>query len=350
MPQDPNAPDYSQQTLAAVYQVVPDQMPDGTAVNFLSTYLNSVTYQEAFPAGDQPQELLPYVAFQIWGRPLSPADGRPQQPQHDLPALRERHHGLRRQRRHDHRAARRLLARRAPHGPERARRSRGGGGGRPLRQPVPGRRRRRPPWRGPTSCPTATWRTPSRRRPRRPTGAASTATFAGAPLQAPSPDYGVSVFVWGEQAATARTIDQVKDLGFNWVRQLFQWRDIEGADKGQFDWAEADRVVKAANDAGVKIIARLDFAPDWTQAHAVPNGPPDDIERLRRLRQRLRQPLRSELVAGRRPCGRHRGLERAEPGPRVGRQARQPGPGGRSTSTCCAPPTRRPRPPTRASW
>jgi hypothetical protein len=27
----------------------------------------------------------------------------------------------------------------------------------------------------------------------------------------------------------------------------------------------------------VKIIARLDFAPDWTQATPVPNGPPDDM-------------------------------------------------------------------------
>ena len=52
-------------------------------------------------------------------------------------------------------------------------------------------------------------------------------------------------------------------MGFNWVRQLFQWRDIEGACKGCFDWTESDRVVKASAQAGVKIIARLDFEPLW---------------------------------------------------------------------------------------
>ncbi|HZR98750.1 MAG TPA: cellulase family glycosylhydrolase [Chloroflexota bacterium] len=276
MPQDPNAPDYSQQTLAAVYQVVPDQLPDGTPVNFLSTYLNSVTYQEAFPAGDQPQDLLPYVAFQIWGRPLSQPTPDPNNPSMIYQRF---ENGIMA---YDGNAgtttslpvgswlAALLTGQNVPDDLAAAAQ-----GGRFINQyqsgaPAPAIAR---PDQLPDSDLTNAFAPP----PAPTDWSALTATFAGAPLQAPSPDYGVSVFLWGEPAATGRTINQVKDLGFNWIRQLFQWRAIEGTDKGQFDWSEADRVVKAANDAGIKIIARLDFAPDWTQVSPVPNGPPDDM-------------------------------------------------------------------------
>ena len=70
MPADPSAPDYSVQTLAKVQELVPDDF-NGQPVRFLSLYFGSVTYEEAFPLADQPAELLPYVAFQLWGRPLS---------------------------------------------------------------------------------------------------------------------------------------------------------------------------------------------------------------------------------------------------------------------------------------
>jgi hypothetical protein len=276
MPQDPNAPDYSQQTLAAVYQLVPDQMPDGTPVNFLSTYLNSVTYQEAFPAGDQPQELLPYVAFQVWGRPLTQATPDPNNPSMIYQRF---ENGIMA---YDGSAgtttslpvgswlAALLTGQNVPSDLAAA-----AEGGRFLNQyqsgaPAPALAR-------PDALPDSNLANAFVPPPAPTDWSTLTATFAGAPLQAPSPDYGVSVFLWGEPAATGPTINQVKDLGFNWLRQLFQWRAIEGADKGQFDWTEADRVVKAANDAGVKIIARLDYAPDWSQAAPVPNGPPDDM-------------------------------------------------------------------------
>ncbi len=276
MPQDPNAPDYSQQTLAAVYQLVPDTMPDGTQVNFLTTYLNSVTYQEAFPAGDQPQELLPYVAFQVWGRPLTNAVPDPNNPSMIYQRF---ENGIMA---YDGNAgtttslplgswlASLLTGQNVPSDLASAAQ-----GGRFINQyqaggPPPARAR---PDELPDSDLTNAFVPP----PAPTDWSTLSATFAGAPYQAPSPDYGVSVFLWGEPAATGRLLNQVKDLNFHWIRQLFQWQAIEGADKGQFDWSEADRVVKAANDAGVKIIARLDFAPDWSQAVPVPNGPPDDL-------------------------------------------------------------------------
>jgi hypothetical protein len=84
--------------------------------------------------------------------------------------------------------------------------------------------------------------------------------------------------VWGHPEATNRHLDLVTQLGFTWQKSLFQWRLIEGECKGCFDWREADRVVKASNDAGVQIIARLDFQPAWARADRAHNGPPDNYQ------------------------------------------------------------------------
>jgi hypothetical protein len=68
----------------------------------------------------------------------------------------------------------------------------------------------------------------------------------------------------------------VQALGFTWVKLLFRWDDIEHDYKGAFRWTESDRVVRAANAAGRKVIARLDFQPWWTRPDVVRNGPPRD--------------------------------------------------------------------------
>jgi polysaccharide biosynthesis protein PslG len=83
---------------------------------------------------------------------------------------------------------------------------------------------------------------------------------------AASPEYGMNVFIWGEANTTQRDIDRLRELGFGWQKTLFQWREIEGQGKGQFDWREADRVVAATSGAGIKILARIDFPPAWAVA------------------------------------------------------------------------------------
>jgi hypothetical protein len=100
------------------------------------------------------------------------------------------------------------------------------------------------------------------------------ATPAG-PITVSSPDYGMSTFIWGNPATTGRDLKLVTDAGFRWQKTLFQWRHIEGACKGCFDWTEADRVVTTSASAGVQIIARLDFQPTWARADGAFNGPPD---------------------------------------------------------------------------
>jgi hypothetical protein len=98
------------------------------------------------------------------------------------------------------------------------------------------------------------------------------------PPPVPSPDYGLSMFLWGQQATTDRDLKIASGANFHWQKTLFQWRTIEGTAKGVYDWTEADRVVKASTANGMKIIARIDFQPDWARKDLARNGPPDNYQ------------------------------------------------------------------------
>jgi hypothetical protein len=92
-----------------------------------------------------------------------------------------------------------------------------------------------------------------------------------------SPDYGVQAFLWWRPEVASRDLGLIKDMGFRWVKQVFAWADIEGADKDHFNWTQADQVVQMTEEAGLKLIARLDRSPGWTGAGA-PNGPPQNYQ------------------------------------------------------------------------
>jgi hypothetical protein len=92
-----------------------------------------------------------------------------------------------------------------------------------------------------------------------------------------SPDYGIQSFLWWRPEVASRDLGLIKDMGFRWTKQVFSWADIEGAQKGHFNWTQSDQVVRLAEEAGIKLLARLDRAPAWTGAGA-PNGPPERYE------------------------------------------------------------------------
>ena len=77
------------------------------------------------------------------------------------------------------------------------------------------------------------------------------ATPPPAPTVTPQPaahlDYGVHMFIANQPTTTERDLHMAVDGGFHWQKSLFQWREIEGAAKGEFDWTDADRVVRASN-------------------------------------------------------------------------------------------------------
>lgn len=87
------------------------------------------------------------------------------------------------------------------------------------------------------------------------------------------------MFLWGNASTTARDLQLARDAGFHWVKQRFEWRNIEGKAKGEFEWDEPDRIVDAISQSGLKVIARVDNQPEWASSSITwpGSGPPDDL-------------------------------------------------------------------------
>lgn len=95
----------------------------------------------------------------------------------------------------------------------------------------------------------------------------------------PSPAYGIHAFLWWKTDIALRDLGLVKDMGFTWVKQKFPWRDIEGIEKGKYDWYRPDYIVDETEKAGLKLIVRLDRQPFWSEPldnQWQENGPPGD--------------------------------------------------------------------------
>ena len=94
----------------------------------------------------------------------------------------------------------------------------------------------------------------------------------------PTTDPAVHVFLWGNPSTTARDLQLAKDGGFHWVKQRFEWRNIEGKAKGQFEWNEPDRILDAISQVGLNVVARVDNQPQWASSSITwpGSGPPDN--------------------------------------------------------------------------
>jgi hypothetical protein len=98
-------------------------------------------------------------------------------------------------------------------------------------------------------------------------------------IDEPVAPLGIQVFLWGNAPTTDRDLQLVKDAGFTWIKQRFEWRYIEPNKKGEFQWDEPDRIVAAAARHGLKILARVDNQPKWARSDDLfpGTGPPDDL-------------------------------------------------------------------------
>lgn len=85
-----------------------------------------------------------------------------------------------------------------------------------------------------------------------------------------SPAYGVHLAQWWRLDLLQRDLTLARDMGFGWVKQKFPWRDIEFA-KGEFNWYRPDEIVTAVNNAGLKLLVRLDSHPLWTVQPYLPD-------------------------------------------------------------------------------
>jgi len=79
----------------------------------------------------------------------------------------------------------------------------------------------------------------------------------------PSIAYGIQAFLWWDDSARARDLEIVRMMRFQYVKQIFGWKDISPTKDGPAQWQNADGVVDEANYRQVKIVARLGKPPDW---------------------------------------------------------------------------------------
>jgi hypothetical protein len=137
---------------------------------------------------------------------------------------------------------------------------------------VPGRQAA--PTTAPTSSPTPAKATPT-------VGAATPRPnrSTGRPKRMASPEYGMQAFLWWRAETADRDLGLIRDAGFGWVKQVFPWREMEGAGKGKYDWSVSDRVVRMAHDRfGLDILARVGSQPDWARQGCSLEGPPRNYQ------------------------------------------------------------------------
>ena len=96
--------------------------------------------------------------------------------------------------------------------------------------------------------------------------------------------YGANFFLAREveEWKRERTVSMAAEAGIRWAKIEFSWGEIERHGKArqpsEFDWAKYDAIVDLCDRYGLRVIARVDRAPDWSRAdNTVPGRPPDDF-------------------------------------------------------------------------
>jgi len=59
--------------------------------------------------------------------------------------------------------------------------------------------------------------------------------------------------------------NDINQLGASWIRVDFSWRVIQPDDPNNYDWDLYDRLVRAANDHNLKILAVINYTPAWAR-------------------------------------------------------------------------------------
>lgn len=109
------------------------------------------------------------------------------------------------------------------------------------------------------------------------------------PIAQPENPYGVNVFLHKEVEPwkIEQTLRMVSEANIAWIKQEFPWQEIEFK-KGYFfddkwqksSWEKFDRIVDLADKYHLKVIARIDHAPDWARAGAPADQPLKDYKDL----------------------------------------------------------------------
>lgn len=127
----------------------------------------------------------------------------------------------------------------------------------------------------------------------------------------PGQDIGMQVFLNKEADPDKirRTVDMLREGGVTWVREVFDWCELEHDGRGQY-WDQAnnrpsfqkyDFIVDQLTQAHIRILARLDNAPAWSSPGVgtgqCRRGPPTDLNTYTDFVRKVTTQYRGKLAA-----------------------------------------------------
>ena len=91
-----------------------------------------------------------------------------------------------------------------------------------------------------------------------------------------------------------RILNAIQDVGFTWVKQQAQWKDMEGP-QGNYAWGELDRIVDAVTARGLNLMVSVVKAPEWATGGG--NGYPRNPEDFGRFMQAMAKHYEGRVAA-----------------------------------------------------
>jgi polysaccharide biosynthesis protein PslG len=79
----------------------------------------------------------------------------------------------------------------------------------------------------------------------------------------PSLSYGIQAFLWWNDTTRPRDLELIRQMRFDYVKQIFSWLDIEPDPALPYNWLHADAVVDEVEYRQLKLIARIGEPPSW---------------------------------------------------------------------------------------
>lgn len=69
----------------------------------------------------------------------------------------------------------------------------------------------------------------------------------------------------GDERYIEQSLRQAREMGAQWIVDLFPWAFVQPRSRYGFDWAGSDMVIEHAARQGLTVVARIDIVPEWAR-------------------------------------------------------------------------------------
>ncbi len=119
--------------------------------------------------------------------------------------------------------------------------------------------------------------------------------YNGPPLN--RDDAGIQIHLHREDLGTLMA--SLNELGLGWVKTQVSWK-LYQPEPDRFDdfrWGELDRLLEAAEEAGIKVMLSVAKAPEWSRPTTELDGPPTDFSNYQAFMEVLAARYRGRIAA-----------------------------------------------------